>query len=84
MKTAVQHIQECLHILDDSIDPTYAELWQYIEDLPDVMKDYAAQCVAKSLLDASEKAFKDYKDSGMTNLAEKCRISILSTPIVTP
>lgn len=89
MKTAVQHIQECLHILDDGKEPTYAELWLYIEDLPEVMKEYAKQVAEQALKDAAEKATvelvwewdgeNEYQTNGGVD-----KDSILSTPIQTP
>lgn len=75
MKTAEDHV---LDIHGDNLP------LNVIQKIVSHYKDYARDVAKKALKDAAENSTLVYKASGMTNLAERAKQSILNTEIILP
>lgn len=48
------------------------------------IQEYGRQCAEQALKDAANNSMQEWKQSGMTNLAERSKKTIESTEIITP
>lgn len=78
MRTAEDHLNEAYYTIKKNQSSEHNDVDHV---LIKAMKAYTQQVAEQVRQECADNAFKIYKDNGMTNLAERAKQSILSTPI---